>query len=85
MEPEEIKRLETLEREIDQMFDIHTRKLYDYILVEGPEAFKEGNSLNKFLNTDLFERMIAHFEETEEYEKCAFILETSKKVRLEIL
>jgi len=81
MEPEEIKRLEKFEEQIDRMFDVQSRKLYDYMLVEGAEAFKEGNPLNKFLKTDLFERLIAHFESTEEYERCAFLLDLSNKVK----
>ena len=70
MEPEEINRLEKLESDIDRMYDAQTRKLYDYMLLEGEKAFEEGNPLNKFLGTDLFERLISHFESTEEYEKC---------------
>jgi len=61
MEPEEINRLEKLESDIDRMYDAQTRKLYDYMLLEGEKAFEEGNPLNKFLGTDLFERLISHF------------------------
>lgn len=81
MEPDEIKRLEKFENEIDRMYDAQTRKLYDYMLVEGESAFNKGNPLHKFLKTDLFDRLIAHFETTEEYEKCAYLLDMSSKVK----
>jgi len=81
MEPEEINRLEKLESDIDRMYDAQTRKLYDYMLLEGEKACEEGNPLNKFLGTDLFERLISHFESTEEYEKCDYVLKLSRKIK----
>jgi len=81
MDPEELKKLQKLEDRIDQMHDTQTRKLYNYMVIEGEKAFNEGNPLNKFLGTDLFETLIAHFESTEEYEKCAFLLNLSRKIK----
>jgi len=78
MEPEEIKKLQEIEEDLDKMYDKQARKLYDYMLVEGEEAFSEGKPLNRFLGTDLFERLIAHFETTEEYEKCSYMVYLSK-------
>lgn len=85
MEPEEIERLQNFEKEVDKMYDEQTRKLYNYMAIEGPEAFKPGKPLNKFLSSDLFERLISHFEATEEYEKCAIVLDISVKVKREYL
>jgi hypothetical protein len=85
MDPEEIERLQNFEKEIDQMYDSQTRKLYNYMAIEGAEAFKPGKPLNKFLSSDLFERMISHFESTEEYEKCAYVLDLSVKVKREYI
>jgi hypothetical protein len=81
MEPSELNRLQKLENDIDRMYDAQTRKLYEYMLSEGEKAFDEGSPLNKFLGTDLFERLITHFESTEEYEKCDYILKLSRKIK----
>jgi uncharacterized protein Yka (UPF0111/DUF47 family) len=81
MEPEELRKLQKIESDIDKMYDAQTRKLFDYMLLEGEKAFEEGNPLNKFLGTDLFERLISHFESTEEYEKCAYILNLYRKIK----
>jgi hypothetical protein len=45
----------------------------------------EGQPLYKFRDTDLFDKLITHFEANEEYEKCAFILEQSTKIRRAII
>lgn len=81
MDPEEIKKLQEIEEDLDKMYDKQSRKLYDYMFIEGERAFEKGNPLNKFLGTDLFERLISHFEGTEEYEKCAYIVDLSQRVR----
>jgi hypothetical protein len=81
MEPEELKRWQQQERDLDKMYDYNARKLYDYALVEGPDAFQIDRPLHRFLRTDLLERLIAHFEETEEYEKCAYIVWIKKVTR----
>ena len=85
MEPEEIERLQNFEKEVDKMYDAQTRKLYNYMSIEGSEAFKPGKPLYKFLSSDLFSKMIEHFELTEEYEKCAYVLDLSLKVKREYL
>ena len=74
MDPEELKRLQLIERDSDLIYDKQARKLYDYMVIEGEKAFEKGKPMHKFLKTDLFERLIAHFEETEEYEKCAYVV-----------
>jgi hypothetical protein len=84
MEPEEIKKHMNFEEEIDKMYDEQSRKLYSYIEVEGEKAFQKEGPLYKFLKTDLFERLISHFESTEEYEKCAYILKVSQIVKEKI-
>jgi DnaJ-class molecular chaperone len=81
MDSEDRKRLDEIEKSIEKLYDEQSRKLYDYIVEMGDEAFNEGKPLYKFRNTDLFEKLIAHFESTEEYEKCAFILKQSTKIR----
>lgn len=81
MEPEEIKKHLNFEEEIDKMYDEQSRKLYSYMEREGEKAFDKESPLYKFINTDLFERLISHFEETEEYEKCAFVLKLSEKIK----
>lgn len=85
MEPEEIKKMQEIEKEVDQLFDSKSRKLYNYMAIEGTKAFKEGGPLNKFLGTDLFEKLISHFESTEEYEKCAYVLDLSVRVKREYI
>lgn len=80
MDPKEIKNLQEFEDQIDKIYDSQTRKLYDYMVLEGENAFKADGPLNKFIGTDLFERLVSHFEETEEYEKCAYLMALSKKI-----
>lgn len=80
MEPEELYKTSKIEDDIDRLYDARIRKIYDYILLEGESAFEEGRRLNKFLGSDLFEKLISHFESTEEYEKCGYILAISKIV-----
>lgn len=81
MEPEEIKKYQNIEEEIDKLYDAQSRKLYNYIAIEGEKAFEEKSRLHKYLETDLFERLISHFETTEEYEKCANLLKLSRKLK----
>ena len=81
MEPEEINKHLNFEEEIDKMYDQQSRKLYSYIEREGEKAFEKESPLYKFLESDLFERLISHFEYTEEYEKCAYILKLSQNVK----
>jgi len=78
MEPEEIIKLSKLEDEIDQLYDAQIRKIYGYMFIEGESVFEEGKPLNRFVKSDLLERIVKHFESTEEYEKCAFTLKLSK-------
>jgi len=85
MEPEEINKHLNFEKEIDKMYDAQSRKLYSYIESEGDKAFAKESPLHKFIDTDLFERLISHFESTEEYEKCAYILKISQIVKSNIL
>lgn len=74
MDPEELKRLQLIEKDSDLIYDKQARKLYDYMVIDKEKAFEKGKPMHKFLKTDLFERLIAHFEETEEYEKCAYVV-----------
>jgi len=85
MDSEDRKRLEEIESSIEKLYDEQSRKLYDYIVEMGEEAFMPGKPLYKFRDTDLFDKLIAHFEASEEYEKCAFILDQSTKIRHAIL
>lgn len=85
MESEDRKRLQEIESSIEKLYDEQSRKLYDYIVQMGEEAFMEGQPLYKFRNTDLFNKLITHFEALEEYEKCAFVLEQSTKIRQAII
>jgi hypothetical protein len=78
MDPEELDKLQEIEKDLDLMYDKQARKLYQYMVIEGEKAFEKGNPMHKFLKTDLFERLIAHFEETEEYEKCAYVVWLTK-------
>ena len=84
MEPEEIKKHLNFEEEIDKMYDEQSRKLYSYMEREGEKAFKKESPLYIFINTDLFERLITHFESTEEYEKCAYVLKLSQTIKEKI-
>ena len=85
MDTEDRKRLEEIENSIEKLYDEQSRKLFDYIVQMGEEAFMEGQPLYKFRDTDLFDKLIIHFEANEEYEKCAFILEQSTKIRRAII
>ena len=51
----------------------------------GEKAFEEGSPLYKFRESDLFERLIKHFEDLEEYEKCAFLVKSSWSIKKSIL
>lgn len=80
-----IKKLQDLENQIDELYDEQSRKLYNYIETMGEKAFEEGSPLYKFRDSDLFERLITHFEGLEEYEKCAFLVESSWKIKRSII
>ena len=81
MEPEEIKRINEFEEEIDRAYDQDSRRLYDFIRAKGIEAFKEEGKLRNFVKSDLFEKLIEHFESKEEYERCAYLLKIQKEVK----
>ena len=81
MEPEEIKRINEIEEEIDKAYDQDSRRLYDFIRAKGAEAFKREGKLNSFINTDLFDKLIKHFEDKEEYERCAYLVSVYNEVK----
>jgi hypothetical protein len=81
MEPEEIKRINEFEEEIDRAYDQDSRRLYDFIRAKGIEAFREEGKLRNFVKSDLFEKLIEHFESKEEYERCAYLLKISNEVK----
>jgi uncharacterized protein YjgD (DUF1641 family) len=69
---------EQLEKNIDELYDEQSRKLYEHIVEMGKEIFDRENPLYKYKNTDLLERLINHFESIEEYEKCSNLLKISR-------
>ena len=81
MEPEEMKRINELEEEIDKAYDQDSRRLYDFIRAKGADAFKEDGKLHSFIKSDLFEKLIQHFEEKEEYERCAYLLSVYREIK----
>ncbi len=85
MDMDNIKKLQDLENHIDELYDEQSRKLYNYIESMGEKAFEEGSPLHKFRDSDLFERLITHFEELEEYEKCAFLVKASWEIKKSIV
>jgi hypothetical protein len=85
MDMDNIKKLQDLEDQIDELYDEQSRKLYNYIETMGEKAFEEGSPLYKFRDSDLFERLIKHFEELEEYEKCAFLVKASWNIKRSII
>ena len=85
MNMENMKKLQDLEDQIDELYDEQSRKLYNYIETMGEKAFEEGSPLYKFRESDLFERLIKHFEDLEEYEKCAFLVKSSWSIKKSIL
>jgi hypothetical protein len=54
MDPEESRRLQETENDLDVIYDKQVRKLYQYMVVEGEKAFEKGNPMHRFLKTDLF-------------------------------
>jgi len=56
-------------------------RLYTYISKEGSNSFREGGALYKWRDGILLEKMINHFEETEEYEKCGVLSIILKEIR----
>jgi hypothetical protein len=85
MDMDNIKKLQELENHIDELYDEQSRKLYNYIENMGEKAFEEGSPLYKFRDSDLFERLISHFESLEEYEKCAFLVKASWEIKRSII
>lgn len=81
MEPEELKRINEIEDEIDKAYDQDSRRLYDFIRAKGVEAFKSEGKLHSFIKSDLFEKLIQHFEEKEEYERCAYLMSVYKEIK----
>ena len=69
---------EQLEKNIDELYDEQSRKLYDHIVEMGQEIFDKENPLYKYKDSDLLERLIKHFESVEEYEKCSKLLKISR-------
>ena len=53
MEPEEIKRINEFEEEIDRAYDQDSRRLYDFIRAKGIEAFKEEGKLRNRSTRDV--------------------------------
>ncbi len=63
--------LDKFEKEIDELYDEQARKIFEHIEKIGDKAFAKNSPLYKYKDTTLLERLIKHFEEFEEYEKCA--------------
>lgn len=73
--------LDKLEKQIDQVYDSQSRKLFEHIIEMGPSAFSKDCPLYKYKDTDLLDRLIAHFQELEEYEKCAKLQKISWRLK----
>jgi hypothetical protein len=82
MEPEERKRGQMTDEELDKLYDKKVRKLYHHIFIYERYAFERGEPLHRFLGTCLMEKLINHFEEKEEYEKCKFLFNLNIKLKL---
>jgi DNA-binding transcriptional regulator GbsR (MarR family) len=70
--------IDELEKSLDQLKDEQSRKLYDHIVEMGISAFERDSALYKHKDSGLLERLISHFQEIEEYEKCAKLLKVSR-------
>ena len=69
--------IDELEKSLGQLKDEQSRKLYDLIVEMGISAFERDSALYKLKDSGFLERLISHFQEIEEYEKCAKLLKIS--------
>lgn len=67
-------------REESQSFDGSVRRLFAFICKNGADVFCSDGALEKYRDTNLLRNMIAHFEKSEEYEKCAFLKSVAKTI-----
>lgn len=58
---------------LEQQYDNECQKIFDHIVEMGANSFTRNNPLFKYRDTDILDRLIQHFEEKEEYEKCSKI------------
>mgnify|MGYP001193189445 FL=1 len=59
-------------------------RIYAHISKEGAKSFKEGGPLYKYRDGKLAEKLIKHFESTEEYEKCGVLVLVNKELKGEL-
>jgi hypothetical protein len=78
---DEIMRLIDLEKEVNDLYDSHARKVYEGIIDMGERAFLVNGPLYKYKDSDLIDTLIEHFTETEEYEKCSELQEVSWRLK----
>jgi len=69
--------LEQLTKNLDEIYDQQSRKLYTHIMEMGMDAFSKDSALYKYKDTDLLKKLIDHFISTEEYEKCSDLQKVS--------
>lgn len=62
--------LNRITKNLDEIYDQQSRKLYNHIMEMGIDAFNKESALYKYRDTDLIQKLIDHFVSTEEYEKC---------------
>lgn len=75
---------EDLTEDSKKTYNDSCNRIYNHISKSGIESFRPGGPLHKYKDGELLEKMIRHFERTEEYEKCA-VLAISRKELLETI
>lgn len=73
--------IDKIQENVGELYDSQSRKLFEAIVGMGAYAFSKKGPLYKFRDTNLIDKIIAHFEEMEEYEKCAELQKISLKLK----
>lgn len=67
--------------EYQETYRSSCERIYSHISKEGVKSFKEGGPLYKYGDGKLVEKLIQHFESTEEYEKCGVLALIRKELK----
>jgi len=65
--------------DFEEEYSASCERLYQHISNEGSETLRNG-ALKKYRSEGLLEKLIEHFESTEEYEKCGVLSVINKEL-----
>lgn len=76
----DLEKSEISKEEFENLKKISSQILFESIEKKGAWCFSPGGPLFKYRKSDLIDKLIECFVDTEEYEKCSFLLKIKNEI-----